>query len=134
MKRSLIKGLVGYLVASMLLIGITPKVKAGYVSSDFVKTNLVKTQTINKVKDIQKIQTILEKKEIQNRLMQLGLSSQKINQTLSSLSAQDVHKLALKLGSLKIGGDGGGTIVVLLVIVILVIFIIQMTGHKVIVQ
>ena len=135
MKQSLIRGLVGYLVASMFLIGITPKVEAGYIPSNFVKTNLVKTQEINKAQDIQKIQTILERKEIQNRLRQLGLSYQKINQTLSSLSAQDVHKIALKLGSLKIGKDGGlGVIVVLLVIIILVIYIIELTGHKVIVQ
>jgi hypothetical protein len=73
-------------------------------------------------------------KAVGERLVQLGLTAEEVQQRLSSLTDQQVHQIALQLDELRIGQtDALGVIIALLVIAILVIVILKLTGHRVLV-
>jgi hypothetical protein len=114
---------------AMFVIGITPKVYAGFSPSEVIALSPAERST-----DVQKIQKFLEMKKVGERLQEFGLTPDEIQARLSQLSDQQIHQLALKLDDLKVGGDALGVIIVLLVIVILVIVILQATGHRVVVK
>jgi hypothetical protein len=118
-----------YLVAVMFVIGIAPRVDAGFAPSEAIAL-----AQVNRVADLQKIQSVLEQKMISQRLHELGFSAEEVQARLAQLSDQQVHRLALKLDSLKTGGDGVGFIIALLVIAILVVLLLQLTGHRVLIK
>jgi hypothetical protein len=119
-----------YLVVAMFIIGIAPKVDAGFSPSEII--NLTKGE---RAADLQKIQKALEMKAVSERLSQFGLTQDEIQQRFAQLSDQQVHQIALQLDDLKIGqSDAIGFIIALLVIAILVIVILKLTGHRVIVS
>jgi len=118
-----------YLVIAMFIIAIAPRVDAGLAPSE-----VIQLASVERAADLQKIRQTLEMKAVGERLTQLGLASEEVQQRLSSLSDQQIHQIALQLDDLKIGqSDALGVIIALLVIVILVIVILKLTGHKVIV-
>jgi len=79
------------------------------------------------------IQTLLESKQIRQRLADLGLTEAEIVSRLGQLSDEQIHRVAMQMDSLHPGGDVLGTVVVLLVIAILVVVLLQISGHKVII-
>lgn len=118
-----------YLVFAMFIIGIVPKVEAGFAPSEVIALSKV-----DRVADLERIQKVLETKMISERLEKLGFTHDEINSRLSHLSDQQVHQLALQLDDLKVGKDDGlGIIIALLVIAILVVILLQLTGHRVVV-
>jgi hypothetical protein len=129
MSIPLLKAVTWYLVVAMFILGITPRVEAGFSPSQVLQG----TQ-IDRNHDIEKIQTIIETKMIKDRLEKLGFSNDEVRSRLDRLSNQQVHQLALQLDDIKVGGDGLGVIIALLVIAILVVLLIQLTGHRVIVK
>jgi hypothetical protein len=118
-----------YLVAAMFVIGITPRVYAGFSPSE----GLVLTSG-ERTSDLDRIQKFLEMKMVRERLKDLGFTADEIQGKLKDLNDQQIHQLATKMGDLNVGGDGLGIIIALLVIAILVILIIQLTGHRIIVK
>ncbi len=122
------KSISWYLVLAMFIIGIAPKVEAGFSNSE-----IIALASVDREADLDKIQKVLETKQIQERLEKLGFTKDEINSRLSQLSDQQIHQFALQLDELKVGSDGLGVVIALLVIIILVIIVLQLTGHKVIV-
>ena len=118
-----------YLVFAMFIIGIAPKVDAALAPSEVVALSQVDRQA-----DLGKIQKVLETKMIKERLVQYGMTQDEVNTRLSQLSDQQLHKFALQIDDLKVGGDGLGIVIALLVIALLVVLIITLTGHRVVVQ
>jgi hypothetical protein len=118
-----------YLAFVMFLIGIAPKVDAGLSPSE-----VVAIAQSDRAADLQKIQNVLETKMVGERLRDLGFTESEIQERLSLLSDAQIHNIALDLDQLKVGGNGLGIVIVLLVIAILVVLLIQLTGHKVVVQ
>jgi len=118
-----------YLVFAVFIIGIAPKVEAGFAPSEAIALSKV-----DRAADLERIQKVLETKMIRERLEKLGFTQDEINSRLSQLSDQQIHQLALQLDDLKVGkSDALGVIIALLVIAILVIIILQLTGHRVVV-
>ncbi|MBP1719308.1 MAG: hypothetical protein H6Q43_2746 [Deltaproteobacteria bacterium] len=118
-----------YLVAAIFVIGITPRVYAGFAPSEgFALTSGERASNLDKV------QKFLEMKMVRERLKDLGFTPEEIQGKLNDLNDQQLHQLALKMDDLKVGGDGLGIVIAILVIVILVIVIIQLTGHRVVVK
>ena len=119
-----------YLVVAMFVIGITPRVYAGFSPSEVIGIS-----PIDRDSDLEKIQNVIETKMISERLKQIGLSPDEIQKRLIQLSNQQIHQLALQLDELKVGGDGGwavlGVIIVLAAIAVLVIYL---TGHEVVIK
>lgn len=129
MRMPFMKYISWYLVIAMSVIAIVPKVDAGLAPSE-----MIQLAQVERTADLQKIRQALEMKAVSERLTQLGLTSEEVQQRLGSLSDQQIHQIALQIDDLKIGqSDALGVIIALLVIVILVIVILKLTGHKVLV-
>ena len=130
MRIPLMKHISWYLVMAMFVIGIAPKVDAGFAPSE-----IIALQHIERAADIQKIQKVLEVKAVSERLGQFGLTKDEVQQRLAGLSDQQIHQIVLQLDDLKIGSsDALGVIIALLVIAVLVIVILKLTGHRVLVS
>ncbi len=130
MKVPLKKWVTWYLVGAMFIIGITPRVYAGFSPSEVIALS-----PAERASDLQKIQKFLEMKMVRERLKELGLTADKIQARLDQLNDQQLHQLALKLDDLKVAGDGAlGIIILLLVIAILVALLIHLTGHKIVIK
>lgn len=128
-KIPFMKEITWYLVFAMFVIGIAPKVEAGFAPS-----NAIALAQVDRAADMDKIQKILETKMIRDRLEKFGFTQEEINNRLAHLSDQQIHQLALQLDDLKVGKDDAlGIIIALLVIAILVVILLQLTGHRVIV-
>ncbi len=110
----------------MFIIGITPRVYAGFSPSEVMDLS-----PMSRASDLQKIQKVLEMKMISERLEQLGLTSNEVQARLDQLNDDQIHQFALKLDELKVGGDGLGVVIALLVIAILVVILIYLLGHKI---
>jgi len=117
-----------YCVVAVFVMGIVPRVYAGFSPSD-----VVALPESDRSADLGKIQKMLEMKMVQERLKQLGFSEDEIQRRLEQLSDQQIHQLAQTLDQLKVGGDGGGVIVFLLVVALIVVLIFWLTGSKVVV-
>ena len=130
MKIPLKKWITWYLVMAMFVIGITPRVYAGFSPSEVITLT-----PAERASDLQKIQKFLEMKMVRERLRELGLSADEIQARLDQFSDPQIHQLALNLDDLKVAGnDALGIIILLLVIAVLVVLLIQLTGHKIIVK
>jgi hypothetical protein len=129
MRDPLKKWIVWYLVAAIFVIGITPRVYAGFAPSEgFALTSGERASNLDKV------QKFLEMKMVRERLKDLGFTPEEIQGKLNDLNDQQLHQLALKMDDLKVGGDGLGIVIAILVIIILVIIIIQLSGHRIVVK
>jgi hypothetical protein len=128
MKMPFMKHLSWYLIIAMFIIGIAPKVDAGFAPSEIIALS-----NIERTADLEKIQKAIELKAVQERLTQLGLTQVEIQNRLAQLSDHQIHKLALQLDDLRVGQDALGVVIALLVIAILVVVLLKLTGHKVIV-
>jgi hypothetical protein len=124
------KWIIWYLVMAMFVIGITPRVYAGFSPSEVMGLSPAERSS-----DLQKIQKFLEMKMVRERLKEFGLTQDEIQSRLTQLSDPQIHQLALKMDDLRVGADDGlGIIIALLVIAILVIVIIMLTGHRVVIK
>ena len=117
-----------YLIIAMFVIGIAPRLEAGFAPSEILQSPSVRTA------DLGKIQTVLENKLIAQRLKDLGFSPGDIANRLSQMSDEQIHRFAQRLDELKVGGDGGGVVIAVLLIAVLVLLIIYLSGHRVIVR
>lgn len=129
MRTPLKKWIVWYLVAALFVIGITPRVYAGFAPSEgFALTSGERASNLDKV------QKFLEMKMVRERLKDLGFTPEEIQGKLNDLNDQQLHQVAMKMDDLKVGGDGLGIVIAILVIVILVIIIVQLSGHRIVVK
>jgi len=129
MKSALRKWITWYLVAALFVIGITPRVYAGFAPSEgFALT------AGERASNLDKVQKFLEMKMVRERLQDLGFTPEEIQGKLNDLTDQQLHQLAMKMDDLQVGGNGLGIIIAILVIVILVIVIIQLMGHRIVVK
>jgi hypothetical protein len=118
------------LVAAIFVIGITPRVYAGFAPSE--GPGLTSGE---RASNLDKVQNFLEMKMVRERLRDLGFTAEEIQGKLGDLNDQQLHQLAMKIDDLKVGGsDALGVIIGILLIVLLVILILHLTGHKVIIK
>ena len=130
MARFLNKWIAWYLVVAMFVIGMTPRVYAGFAPSEVIGFS-----PAERAADLQKVRQFLEMKMVRERLKELGYTSEEIQSRLGELDDEQIHQLALKLDELNVAGDSAlGIIIALLIIAILVIVIIQLLGHKIVIK
>ena len=129
MKISLRKWITWYLVLAMFMIGITPRVYAGFSPSEIMTLSPAERSG-----EIKKIQKFLETKMVRERLKDFGFAKEEIQTRLDQMGDQQIHQIALQLDTLEVGGDGLGIVIAILVIAILVIIIIQLLGHRIVVK
>jgi len=130
MKRTFMRHVTWYLVVAMFVIGITPRVYAGFSASEVIGFSAV-----DRASDLGKIQNAIETKMIGERLRQIGLTPDEIQKKLSQLGDQQIHQLAQQLDELRVGGDSGwvafGIVIGLAAIAILVIYL---SGHEIVIR
>ncbi len=127
--------LVFYLIFSVLITGlVSSTARAMFISSNMHPGSL-HNLSYNKISDIEKIRTFLERKLVQQRLKDFGLNPQDIVSRLNQLSPKELHKLALHIDKVDYGGDSAlGIIISLLVIAILVLVILKLMGKQIIIK
>ena len=119
-----------YLVVAMAVIGMAPKVQAGFSHSEPIGV-----PSAERSSDLQKVQKFLEVKKVGERLKDYGFSPDQIQARLQDLNDQQLHELALKIDDWKIGGESGlGFIIAVLLVIILIIVILQLTGHRIVIK
>jgi hypothetical protein len=125
MRMPLMRYVSWYLIFAMFLIGIAPKVDAGLAPSE-----LIAMSQMDRNADLEKIRQVLEMKMVGERLGQLGFTQDEIQTRLNSLSDQQLHKFALQLDDLKVGGDGGAGIgIIILLIFVLFVMIVMLASY-----
>jgi hypothetical protein len=130
MKKTFMKHITWYLVVAMFVIGITPRVYAGFSPSEVVGVS-----PIDRGSDLEKIQNAIETKMIGERLKQIGLTPDEIQKKLGQLGDQQIHQLALQLDELKVGGDAGWTVLgIIIVLAAIAVLVIYLSGHEVVIQ
>ncbi len=128
LKRYFIKILSCYLVLSVVVIGTSQKLFAGFSPSE-----IIPNQKFDRSSDIRKIQKVLEIKMVEERLKELGFTPSEIQKRLEQLSDEQIHELALHLDRLQVGGDAGWVIVFLL-IAILVVLVLYLSGYRIVLR
>jgi Family of unknown function (DUF6627) len=129
MRISFMKCVASYLAVAMFILGIVPRVDAGFIPSD-----IVTHPEIDRTADLQSIQKVLETKMVRQRLENLGFTADEVQKRLNQFNDEQIHDLALNLEQLKVGGDGFGVIAALLIIALLVVALVYLTKHRVIIQ
>ena len=72
-----------------------------------------------------RVQTALESKVVQQKLMDYGLTPEETMARVNKLSDEQINQFATNTDALQAGGDGSISLVALLLIIILVILIVQ---------
>jgi len=129
MRRKVTKWVTWYMVTVMFLLGITPRVDAGFSPS-----GLIGQPQMNRTADWDKIQKVIEIKMIRERLNALGFSQEEIQMRLNHLSDEQVHQLALNLDELKVGGDDAVTVIIVLVIVAIALLVVYLMGYRLVLK
>ena len=116
------KALSVYLIIALMVLGCLPfDLMAAMIPSELDSSGMA--SAINRTADIQTIQHVLESKVVAQRLTDLGLSIEEVQQSMSKLTTQELHQVASNLDGLQTGGDFG-LIIGVLVVVVLVLLII----------
>ena len=130
MKSSWMKMISCYLVVAMFVLGITPRLYAGFSPSEAVSI-----LTYDRSSDLEKVRKVLEMKMVRERLKNFGFTPNEIEKKLSQLEDQQIHQLALSLDDMKVGSDGWAWVVVILVLIAIgVIVYFYVTGHRVVIE
>jgi len=115
---------------AMFVLGITPRVYAGFSPSEAVSI-----LNFDRSSDLDKIRKVLEMKMVRERLKNFGFTPNEIEKKLSQLDDQQIHQLALNLDELKVAGDGWVWVVVLLILIAIgVVVYFYFTGHRVVIE
>ncbi len=123
-----VKGiLICYLALAMVILGMPRQTFAAFSSSQ-----LVAFSQAEKSSEIQKIQKFLETKMVRERLAQLGFTPEEVGMKLAGLNDAQVHRLALQLDEIKVGGSTGEVVVIVLLVALLAVLIIYVSGHKIV--
>ena len=77
-----------------------------------------------------RVQTFLERKIVQQRLADFGLSAEEITSRLDQLSDAQLHQVASQIEALQPGGDAAVTVLAVLLIVILVVVLIYLLDRR----
>jgi hypothetical protein len=81
--------------------------------------------------DLAKIQSALESKLVQQKLMDYGLSPEETMARVNTLSDEQINQLATHTDSLQAGGDAVGLLVSLVVLALLVVFLIYLLQGRI---
>jgi len=129
MKKRMKKWVTWYMVMVMFLIGITPRLYAGFSPSEEIILS-----PMDRYSDLQKIQKVLESKMFRERLRQLGFSPEEIQSRLSQLSDEQIHQIALKIDELTVAGDTGVALIIVVLVGVIIVLVLHIMGYRVVLK
>jgi hypothetical protein len=112
------------LVIGLLLVPIVPG--GGTAAHAMLAPDADTATTMDRARDLQTVQRVLESKVIQQRLADIGLSPEEANAKLQGLSDAQIHQLASQIESLVPAGFHGvddimhGVLAAVLVVILIV--------------
>ncbi|VAV84466.1 hypothetical protein MNBD_DELTA01-1095 [hydrothermal vent metagenome] len=115
------------LVFSFFFVTLIPQNSHAYIAA---AEELSSTRQVDEAT----VQRILESKAISERLESFGLTAEEVESKINRLSDSELHSFASNLESVSPGQGGAGVIIAALVIIILVYALLQMSGHRIIVE
>lgn len=118
-----------YLAVAMFILGITPRVHAGFSPSE-----VVSVFSSDRSSDLDRIRNVLEMKMVREKLKDLGFTPNEVQKKLSQLSDHQIHQLALNLDELQVGGSGWTVLIVILLIAAIIGVIIYLSGHRLVLE
>jgi hypothetical protein len=89
------------------------------------------TAAYDRATDLAMVQKTLESKELRQKLMDYGLTPEETEARISSLSDEQLHRLASNLDSVQAGGDALSFLLGLVIIALLVVLIIYLLEGRV---
>lgn len=121
-----------YLALALFIVGSFPgDVFAGFVPS----ATLYSDEGTDRSDSLERIRQALETRVVTERMEDLGLNPVEVEERLAQLDDATLHEMATNFDLLQKGGDGAlGAVIAILVIAILVVILLQLTGHKVIIE
>ena len=123
--------LIWTLAMTILVTGVFPPEVQAMLAPPSATANESGTG-LNRAADLQKVQSVLETKVVQQRLADYGLSQDEINTRVNQLSDAQLHQLATQVDAMIPAGDGGlGIVIALLVIAILAIILVYLLDHRI---
>ena len=106
-------------------MGLAKKVFACTLCATFYTTSLfadmITTQEILHTQPKSKIDTFLEKKEVEAKLASLGVNKEVLKERIASLTPDEISQINKKIDTMPAGGDFGAVIGVLAFIFVLLI-------------
>lgn len=126
-KNRFVRSIALCLVFSFFFISIIPRNSLAYIA-------VAEELSVARQADEATIQRVLESKAVVERLESFGLTSEEINSKISRLSDSELHSFASNLESISPGQGGAGVIIAALVIIILLYVLLQISGHRIIVE
>lgn len=128
------KPLALYLAAALLAISTF----AGTAEAMFVtavpRQNAVAAESTDRAADLIRIQSALESKIVQQKLLDYGLSPEETMARVNALSSEQINQLASHSDALQAGGDPVDLVVSLLVIALLVVLLIYVIQGRVVIR
>jgi hypothetical protein len=127
------KPLVIYLVFALLMISTLSGPAEAMLLPAAQDTGMGGTSSLpfDRAADLKKIQTTLESRTLQQKLMDYGLSPEAAMAKVNALSDEQVHQLASNMDSVQAGGDVVGAVAGLLIIALLVVLLIYLLEGRI---
>lgn len=116
------RGLAMLLVAAVFNVGFVVHANAGLIPTG--KTEI----TQERAQDLTTVRQALENKVVTERLTELGLTQQEIDQRLAMLSDQEISQLAADIENVDTAGSALGIIAGVVIVTIIVLAILEITG------
>ena len=91
-------------------------------------------QSPERAADLARVQTALESRVLQQRLLDYGLTHEETAARINALSDEQLHQLAANIDALQPGGDVLGTLFALALIAGLVVLIIYLLQGKIAIE
>ncbi len=111
------------LVASMIVVGALP------ANAGFVGSKAVTSPESDRGADLAQMRSVLELKVVRQRLADLGYSARDVEERLSDMSDQQVHRFATDPNEARAGQGPTGLIIGVLVVILLVVVILSVIDH-----
>jgi hypothetical protein len=131
-RLALRQAMIWTLVMVTLMMGSSPS-DVGAMVAPPLSTTTDSASESHRRAELQKLQTVLESKVVRQRLHDIGLTPEEINNRLSRLSDDQLHELATHVDAILPAGDGLGIVIALLVIAILAVILIYLLGHRIVI-
>ncbi len=125
-KTRLFRSIAICLVFSFFFVTLIPKNSHAYIAA---------TEELSSTRQVDEaaVLRVLESKAISERLQGFGLTTAEVESKIDRLSDSELHSFASNLESVS-PGQGGGVIIAALVIILLLYALLQISGHRIIVE
>ena len=112
-----------YRIFIVALLSLTlshfPEVAFGAVAEQMISTTEV-VETLSRTQVEAKIQSYLDREDLQKELKKLGISPTEVTERMASLSVPELNQLASQMDQARYGGDVFGILILVLVILLII--------------